>query len=225
MKRRLRRKLFIGIAAAAVVAGVTAAVVMAAQPGKHHHQRAHHARRAGARTSTGAKRGALAGAAAYLGVSTAQLHSELKGGESLAEIANATSGKSEAGLIAALEANQKAKLAAASANLPRRVVAEVTRVHGNGVQATARRYLAISAAQFRSDLRSGETLAEIASATSGKSEAGLIEALVTAKKSTLAAEVSSGKITQAQANELLPKLSRREAARVKRVRGKRQAHS
>jgi len=105
MKRRLRRKLFIGIAAAAVVAGVTAAVVMAAQPGKHHHQRAHHARRAGARTSTGAKRGALAGAAAYLGVSTAQLHSELKGGESLAEIANATSGKSEAGLIAALEAH------------------------------------------------------------------------------------------------------------------------
>ena len=227
MKRRLRRKLFIGIAVAAVLAGVTAAVVMAAEPSKHHHhQHAHHARQAGIVSGArSAQRGALAGAAAYLGVSATHLRSELKTGKSLAEIANATSGKSEAGLVAALEASEKAQLAAASASLPRRVAAEVNRVHGDGMRAAARRYLGIHAAQLRGDLRSGKTLAAIAGSTNGKSEAGLIAALVAARQATLAAEVASGRITQAQANALLPKLSSREAARVKRVRAGRRARA
>jgi hypothetical protein len=220
MTRRLRRKLYIGIAVAALVAGVTAAVVMAAQPGKHHHRHGHHAHRATARSATNAKSSALASAAGYLGVSTTQLRSELHTGKSLAEIANTTSGKSEAGLIEALETAQKALLAAASATLPSRVSAEVNRVHGDGVQAAAARYLGVSAIELRREVRSGKTLAQIAKATNGKSEAGLIEALVAAKKTTLAAEVSSGKITQAKANEALPKLTTREAARVNRARGK-----
>jgi hypothetical protein len=54
-------------------------------------------------------------AAAYLGVSPAQVRRELQSGRTLAEMANATSGKSATGLIAALVADRKAKLAAAVA--------------------------------------------------------------------------------------------------------------
>ena len=74
---------------------------MAAQPAAHHR-----------------RGGTLATAAGYLGLSPAQLRSELRSGKSLAEIANATRGKSKAGLIGALEAAPKERLAAAAANLP-----------------------------------------------------------------------------------------------------------
>jgi hypothetical protein len=224
MNRRLKRKLFIGIAVAALAAGATAAVVMAAQPSKRHqharHAHGRHAHDATAQRATNTTSGTLATAAGYLGVSSTQLRSELHAGKSLAEIASTTSGKSQAGLVAALEAAQRAKLAAASANLPSRVAEEVTRIHGDGVQAAAARYLGTSAAQLRREVRAGKSLAQVAKATSGKSEAGLIEALVAARKATLAAAVAAGKITQAKADEVLPKLATREAARVTRARGK-----
>ncbi|MCW3020532.1 MAG: hypothetical protein JWN10_2840 [Solirubrobacterales bacterium] len=227
MTRRLRRKLFIGIAATAVLAGATAAVVMAAQPSAAGHaQRAHRHRR-----------GTLATAAAYLGLGEAQLRSELQAGKSLGQIANATPGKSEAGLIQTLEAADRQRLAAASAKLARVVAAEVSQAGGphgaltgdarrggrragrqGRTLAAAARYLGVSTAQLRDDLRSGETLAQVADATSGKSEAGLTEALVTAAKTAIAARVESGKLTQAQANEILPRLVSRVSAEVKRAR-------
>ena len=72
--------------------------------------------------------------------------------------------------------------------------------------------------QLRAELRSGRTLAQVASATGGKSEAGLIEALVAAKKAALQASVRAGTITQAQANARLPKLLSSVTARVKRAK-------
>jgi hypothetical protein len=57
----------------------------------------------------------LAPAAAYLGLSAEQLRTEQQSGRSLAQLANGTSGKSAAGLIAALVADRKATLAAAVA--------------------------------------------------------------------------------------------------------------
>jgi hypothetical protein len=120
MNRTIRRKLLLSIAAAAVLAGATAAVVMAAQPSSprhgHGHGHGHHQRH-----------GTLATAAAYLGLSRTQLRSELQSGKSLAQIANATPGTSEAGLIQMLEAAHRQRLAAASAKLPRVVAAEVKR--------------------------------------------------------------------------------------------------
>jgi hypothetical protein len=221
MTRRLKQKLMIGIAVAAVLAGVTAAVVMAAQPAAHHRGRG----------------GVLVTAAGYLGSSPAQLRSELQSGKSLAQIADATSGKSEAGLIAALEAAGRERLSAAAAELPRLIAAEVDHAggptnahaggrlgHGHGRALTAAAsYLGVSPAQLRSELRSGKTLAQIADATSGKSEAGLVEALVATRKAALASRVGAGKITQAQANAILPKLAVRVSAQVNRVRGKRAA--
>jgi hypothetical protein len=119
MKRKLKKKLWMSVAVMAVLAGVTAAAVMAAQPAAthiHHHHHHHHR-----------KGGMLSTAASYLGSSPAQLKLELQSGESLAEIANATAGKSEAGLIAVLEAAGKQRLANVAANLPARIKAKVDR--------------------------------------------------------------------------------------------------
>jgi hypothetical protein len=103
------------VAVAAVVAGVTAAAVMAAQPAFHPHARHHHN---GAHHRQG---GLLAAAASYLGSSRVQLRTELSSGKSLAQIADATSGKSSQGLIQSLEAAAKRKLAS-------RIAARVNRV-------------------------------------------------------------------------------------------------
>jgi hypothetical protein len=221
MNRTLKRKLMLGVAVVAVLAGGTTAVVMAAQPASHHRTR-----------------GALAAAATYLGSSPAQLRSELRSGKSLAQIADATSGKSQAGLIAALEAAFKEKLTADAANLPSRITNEVNRVglpagrrgrargHGlAGSRVAGRRralsaaasYLGLSTAQLRGDLRSGHTLAQAANDTAGKSQAGLVEALVAARKAALAAEVKAGTITSAQADAALPTLVKRVTAEVNRV--------
>ncbi len=213
MRRRLKNRLMIGVAVVAVLAGLTTAVVMAAQPASHHR-----------------KGGALATAAAYLGVSPAQLTDELRSGKSLAEIADATGRKSEAGLVEALESAAKEKLAVATASLPSRVKAEVDRVglpaggragwrlggRGRALSAAAG-YLGVSTSQLRADLRSGKTLAQVADATAGKSHTGLIEALVASRKATLASRVKAGTITQAQANLALPHLLARVTAQVDHV--------
>jgi len=222
VRRRLEHKLLMGVAAIAVLAGVTAAVVSAAQPAAHH-PAAH--RRNG---------GALATAAGYLGVSPAQLRGQLRSGKSLAEIADATGGRSQAGLIAALDAAGRQRLTEAGASLPSRVTAEVdragglagarTRHRGRGLSAAAS-YLGVSPAQLRADLRSGKTLAQVANATGGRSQAGLVEALVAARKATLSSRVAAGAITQAQADAALPHLVKRITAQVNRARGRHGAHA
>jgi hypothetical protein len=214
MTRRLRRRLFLGIAAAAVLAGATAAVVMAAQPSTPTGH-AHHGKRQ--------RHGKLATAAAYLGLSEAQLRSELQAGKSLAEIADATPGKSEAGLIQTLEAADHQKLAAEVNEVggPHGGRADQARRRGKRagrqgrVLAAAASYLGVSAKQLRHELRSGTTLAQVTAATGGKSEAGLIEALVAASKAGLAARVANGELTQKKADEILPQLTKRVSAEVK----------
>jgi hypothetical protein len=63
-------------------------------------------------------------------------------------------------------------------------------------------YLGIPVDTLESDLRSGKTLAQIADATSGKSSGGLVDALVAAAKTRLQQGVSSGRLTQAQADRI-----------------------
>ncbi len=82
--------------------------------------------------------------------------------------------------------------------------------HGRGdILAAAASYLGISTDTLRSDLKGGKTLAEIANATSGKSAAGLIDALVSHVQSKLDAAVKAGKLTQAQEDTITPKLKQR----------------
>jgi len=204
MNRRLRTRLFATIALIALLGGGTLAAVTAA------------------RTSGGHTRhGRLAPDAAYLGLSEAQLQSQLSSGRSLAQIAEATSGKSKAGLIEAVVAARKAHLSELAAGLKERVTAQVERAGGPGAPAspanTAARYLGLSGAQLRARLRSGMTLARIADATPGRSQAGLIEALLARRRQALAAKVAAGKLTSAQEHRRLAHLTSRVSAMVNRV--------
>jgi urease accessory protein UreF len=173
----------------------------------------------------------LAAAASYLGITTAQLTSDLQSGKTLAQVAAATSGKSASGLIDALVAHEKSELAAAvtagkltqaqadaiTANLQQRMTDLVNGTftpkpgmgpgfgsHGGPGDdfAAAATYLGVSTSDLMTQLQSGKTLGQIADATSGKSASGLIDALVAHEKSELAAAVTAGKLTQAQADAL-----------------------
>jgi len=79
---------------------------------------------------------------------------------------------------------------------------------------TAASYLGLTESELRTKLQSGKTLAQVAAATDGKSAGGLVDALVDAAKKHIAADVSSGRLTQAQADEMLSGLTERIADRV-----------
>jgi hypothetical protein len=174
----------------------------------------------------------LAAATGYLGISEAQLRSEMQSGQSLAQVANATSGKSAAGLIEALVAEKRRHIAAVSASLAKRVTAEVNRSAGahrvalgarharlfgrRSLGLIAASYLGVPALQIRQELQAGRTLAQIADATSGKSATGLVQALIQARRQALAAAVASGALQQGKADKLMARLPRRLARAVNR---------
>jgi hypothetical protein len=70
-------------------------------------------------------------------------------------------------------------------------------------------YLGISDSELRSQLASGKTLAQIASSTSGKSAAGLIDALVAAQRKQLDQAVASGRISRSTADRIESNLESR----------------
>jgi hypothetical protein len=223
MNRNLKQKLAARAAVLVILAGgAVAAVTATGQAPSYTRATARHSANRLARPG-------LAPAASYLGMTVSQLEGDLASGKTLAEVADATNGKSAAGLIEALVAVRRQKLTAAAASLTKRVTAAVNRRGGPGAaNGGARRpgwrrlfaaptrlgfvaasYLGMPAAQLQSDLRSGETLAQVAKATSGRSEAGLIEALVATRRARLAAAVASGNLPAARASAIGSKLSRR----------------
>lgn len=148
----------------------------------------------------GELRKGLVAAAEYLDTTPQALRSQLRSGKTLAQVADATSGKSAAGLVAALVTRIKADLAAAvqagrltqaqSDAIASTLQTRLTRLV-NGVRPAFRlrprnagplgavaTYLGISPQSLVTQLGSGKTLAQIANATSGKSASGLIDALV-----------------------------------------------
>jgi hypothetical protein len=190
----------------------------------------------------------LAAAATYLGVTQANLLTSLQSGKTLAQVAGATDGKTVAGLIDALVAAEKTELAEAvtageitqaqadqmTTTLKAHVTAEVNGTRpargaggpghgpGGGDELTAAaKYLDVTEAALTTQLQAGKTLAQVATATSGKSTAGLIDALVAAEKVELAAAVTAGTITQAQSDQIATTLTARFTAL---VNGTRPAH-
>lgn len=142
----------------------------------------------------------LDAAATYLGTTAAVLRTQLESGKTLAQVADATSGKSAAGLIAALVADVQAKLGGnAPADLTQRITHMVNRLRGHdrglhdrrlpGLEAAAT-YLGTTVDALRTQLQSGKTLAQIANATSGKSAQGLIDALVADARTHITALVN-----------------------------------
>ncbi len=67
-------------------------------------------------------------------------------------------------------------------------------------------YLGLSADQVKQQLVSGKSLGDIANATSGKSRDGLLKDLDAKASERIAAAVTAGKLTQAQADQLTPKV-------------------
>jgi len=82
--------------------------------------------------------------------------------------------------------------------------------HGPGDELdAAATYLGTTAASLVTQLQAGKTLAQVATATSGKSAAGLVAALVAAEKTEIAAAVTAGRLTQAQADQITATLTSR----------------
>jgi hypothetical protein len=181
----------------------------------------------------------LAAAATYLGVTQAELMTQLQSGKTLAQVADATSGKSAAGLVDALVAAEKTELDAAvkagritqaqadqiAPTLKARFTDLVNNTrpdhgpggpgfgHGHGPGgddfAAAASYLGLTTAELETQLQSGKSLAQIADATSGKSAAGLIDALVAAETTELDNALKAGTITQAQHDQMVAGLKAR----------------
>ncbi len=72
---------------------------------------------------------------------------------------------------------------------------------GGGAMQAAATYLGVTPAQLRSDLQSGKSLSDIASAQSGKSATGLEAAITAAMQQQIQQAVSAGKLTQQQATQ------------------------
>jgi hypothetical protein len=220
-----------GISAAVLLLGGGAiAAVSATGRGTAHHERAG-VRHAFGRDVAGRD---LATASSYLGVPVSKLEAALRSGQSLAQIAGATPGHSTAGLVSALVSAKRARLEKAIAMLGKRVQSEVARAgdphaFARGGLARARlrgffaapagmpaaSYLGIAPQTLLAELKSGKTLAEIARAR-GRSEAGLISAIVTARKQALESALAAGAITQAREQKALAKLEKRVHALVNR---------
>ncbi|MGN6797101.1 MAG: hypothetical protein ACTHKS_03025 [Gaiellaceae bacterium] len=75
-------------------------------------------------------------------------------------------------------------------------------------------YLGLAESELQTTLRSGKTLAEVANSTEGKSAGGLVDALVAAAQKNIAADVTSGRLTNTQAHEILSTLRQHITARV-----------
>ncbi len=126
MKRTLKQKLAAATAIAAVAAGGTIAAVSATGQVRTRPARATARVTTLLRASSAPHRRVdVAAAARYLGVSRAALRGELAGARTLAQIANATAGKSASGLIDALVTAKRAKLEHRLATLVGHVTNEV----------------------------------------------------------------------------------------------------
>jgi hypothetical protein len=226
----LKRRLALAVALLALLAGGTAVALGATGSGRsarHGHRHAH----------AGARHGLLTSASGYLGIPATQLRSELASGKTLAQIADATPGKSEAGLVAALVAAGRQRLQSASTRLTTRVQALVQGKPGSlshrrlgaghrhgALRSAAIAYLGIDRKALAADLRSGQTLAQIADATPGKSATGLSHALLEAATKRLDASAAAGHLSKSAEATRLAKLQKRIQSALNRSHTRLRAH-
>ena len=171
------------------------------------------------------EKGSLSTAAAtYIGITEAQLRTELGTDKSLADVAIAH-GKTRDGLIAALTAAQRQSIAALvdQKGLGARPKPGPGFGRGPGNApgdpfAAAATYLGITTADLRTKVVSGQTLAQIANATPGKNRDALVAALVADSTAKIDAAQQAGKITAAQATELKSNIATRLAQLVDSTR-------
>ncbi len=206
MGRILRRRVALSVALAAILAGGTAVALGATTTPKH--TRGTRQTRSHARGEK--RRSMIQAASSYLGLTPAQIAEALHQGKSLAQLAAATPGKSEAGLVAAMTEAVKAKIPTPPADLEARVKAIVNRTPGTELARHARlggrrhgalraavlTYLGMTRHQLIKELKTGKTIAQVADSSPGKSAAGLTEALLATVKGKLDAKVAAHELTK-----------------------------
>jgi hypothetical protein len=157
--------------------------------------------------NAGAHADYLSAAATYIGITADELRTELGTDKSLADVAIAH-GKTRDGLIQALVAADQTRI---TSLVDQKGIGAQRGPGGRGVigdQLTvAATYLGTTTDDLRTKMQSGQTLAQIAAATPGKSRDGLIAALTTDAKAKVAAAQSAGTITADQATELTDDLA------------------
>ena len=144
-------------------------------------------------------------AATYIGITVDQLRTELGTTKSLADVAVAH-GKTRDGLIQALMAAEQTEI---TTLVDQKGAPQGRGPGGPGERgvigdsfAAAATYLGTTTADLRTKMQAGQTLAQIAAATSGKSRDGLVAALTADAKAKIAAAQTAGTITADQATQL-----------------------
>lgn len=155
-----------------------------------------------AQNGAGVKADYLSAAATYIGITTDELRTQLGTDKSLADVAVAN-GKTRDGLIQALVAASQTSI---TTLVDQKGIGahKVRGAHGViGDQFTvAATYLGTTVEDLRTKMQAGQTLAQIAAATPGKSRDGLVAALTADAQAKIAAAQAAGTITAAQATEL-----------------------
>lgn len=174
-------------------------------------------------------------AARYLGVAPSTVRREVAAGQTLGQIADARPGRSVAGLVQTLVAARTAAIRAAAAegritgllearrlSRVRKVIAAAVARGRLGAPAAvavalrpAARYLGVDLRRLRSEMRRGQTLAQIADATPGRSANGLVDALVAARQAALDRLVKSGQVKQQRELVLVATYRARLTARIR----------
>jgi hypothetical protein len=222
---RPSKRIVIGMSSAALVLGAGTGIATAA------HQSVNKNR---SNADRGPGRGGPPGAAAiatYLGLTSDELRAQLVGGKTLAAIAT-TQGKTVSGLEATIVADATTHLdaavaagtltAAQEATMLTNLKAHVDELVNTTALSAGRRggpggpgggpaseaiatYLGLTSDQVRTQLKSGKTLAQIATAQ-GKTVSGLEDAIVADAKTHLDAAVAAGKLSAAQEATMLARI-------------------
>ena len=159
--------------------------------------------------NSGAHTDYLSAAATYIGITTDQLRTELGTDKSLADVAVAH-GKTRDGLIQALVTASQTSI---TTLVDQKGIGAQRGPGDRGVigdqLSAAATYLGTTTDDLRTKMQAGQTLAQIAAATSGKSRDGLVAALTTDAKAKIAAAQTAGTITADQATQLTNDLTTR----------------
>jgi hypothetical protein len=155
-----------------------------------------------AQTNGGAHTDYLSAAATYIGITEDQLRAELGTDKSLADVAVAH-GKTRDGLIQALVTASQTSI---TTLVDQKGVGAQRGPGDRGIigdqLSVAATYLGTTTDDLRTKMQAGQTLAQIAAATSGKSRDGLVAALTTDANAKIAAAQTAGTITADQATQL-----------------------
>ncbi|MHB8631801.1 MAG: hypothetical protein ACYC9W_07730 [Candidatus Limnocylindria bacterium] len=168
----------------------------------------------------------ISAAAAYIGISAADLGTQLASGKSLSDVAVAN-GKTRDGLIAALVAAEQRSISTFVDQKKGGPGMGWPGMFGKGgrgergligdSEQAAATYLGATVADLETKTDAGQALAAIANATSGKSRDGLIQALVADATAKIERAKTNGTITATRATALEAGLTARITAQVDRI--------